>query len=86
MIGESRVGELLAWVAETMPERVRVVGCFAWEVFDFRIDREFQGVVVYFDGPADAVHFRLAWADDYRPEQEPDLDWVPEELVAALAA
>jgi hypothetical protein len=60
---DTEVQGFLDWIEVTMPERCWAVGVFAWEIFDYRIERAFEGLVVYFRSAVDAVHCRLAWSD-----------------------
>jgi hypothetical protein len=69
---ETEVMSLVEWIKDTMESRCRVLGIWSWEEMEFRVVRQFKGMVIYFDDSTDAVHFRLMWNDicrDHVPSQ-----------------
>lgn len=64
-----QVKSVIEWADLCAHDRCTIVGCFGFEKHEFRIDREFKGLAVYFEDDLAAIQFRLVWGSYYEWDQ-----------------
>ena len=62
-IQEATLGALMQWLEDLMPGRFRINGVYSWCEEEFRVMRNFKGVVIYFCDIVDAVMLKLRWSE-----------------------
>jgi hypothetical protein len=58
----------LKFLTRCLGDRSLVMGVYAYECYDWYIERQFRGLIVYFSDEQDATHFRLGWSEFYSPD------------------
>lgn len=70
----SDLTEIHTWQKEVLPKaRIEIFGKFSQKIFDFRIDRFFDGFMFRFAGPTammDAMLFKMCWFSPVIPYLE----------------
>lgn len=66
--GRSAV-EFQEWITNILDNtvRYRLYGCYEWEEFQYRIERNFIGFSIYFPEMSDVLKFNLGWSENCRP-------------------